>query len=192
MTPSTIVHYYLPDKEPFQNLFDLEASELESVAAELNKRKEEGLSNRGFPDWYFKQRVVAEQALRKAYIEKGGNPKRKSPHYFTLGRSIGFEWVYKENFKTIEIPIALVESELYFSIGDTLWTFAESHNPDAKWENKWYQGKLYNYRETLEILNELKVDLSCDSSINKHKIFCIETFIWSDTELKSLLSKASY
>jgi hypothetical protein len=148
--------------------------------------------HRGFPDWYFKQRAEAEINLRKAYIKKGGIPKRKSPHYFSLGKSIGYEWVYKNHFKTIEIPISLIKSKLLFSIGDTLWTFAKSQKPNLEFKNKWYQGDLYDYTETKEIIKKLELDLNCHDSINKNQVFCIETFIWSDEELDELLKQIDF
>ena len=191
MTLDTIVHYYLPDKEPFQNLYDLPEKQRQGVIDELNKRKHNGKANRGYPDWYFPQREEAEEALRKAFKAKGQTPERQSPHYFTLGKSIAFEWLYKDNFHTVEIPVEACKSELLFSIGDTLWTFANSRNPEVKWTNKWYQGQLYNHKETLEIIREIGVDMNSHQSINEHQIFCIETFIWSDNELKEL-TKTKY
>ena len=105
---------------------------------------------------------------------------------------MGYEWIYKHNFKSIDIQIESISSEIYFSIGDTLWTFAKSYNPEVEFENKWYQGKLYNYKETIQIIEELGVDLLCTESINQHKIFCIEAFIWSDRELNDLLKSIKY
>ena len=192
MISDFITHYYLPDRAPFLNLSDLSKEEMRPIVEDLNIRKEEGKMNRGFPDWYFLQRKEAEINLRKAYIKKGGNPKRKSPHYFTLGRSIGFEWVYKNNFRTIEIPISLIKSKLMFSVGDTLWTFAKSQNPNQEFKNKWYQGDLYDYAETMEIIHKLELDLNCHDSINKSQVFCIESFIWSDDELNELLTQVGY
>jgi hypothetical protein len=187
--PDTIFHYYLPDKQPFQNLYDLDKKKRAKIVSEMNDRKENGQSNRGFPEWYFEQREEAEKNLRKAYAERGGNPQRTSPHYFTLGRSISYEWIYKNEFRTVEIPIDLVKNDLCFSIGDTLWTFAKSRNPKVFFENKWYQGKMYSYKETCEIIKEIQVDLLDHDSINQHQIFCIETFIWSDEELNTLLKE---
>jgi hypothetical protein len=187
-----IRHYYLHDKKPFLNLSDLQEDEMDYIVKKLNHRKESGDMHRGYPDWYFPQRKEAEFNLREAFINKGGNPERKSPHYFSLGRSLGYEWIYKHNFKSIDIQIESISSEIYFSIGDTLWTFAKSYNPEVEFENKWYQGKLYNYKETIQIIEELGVDLLCTESINQHKIFCIEAFIWSDRELNDLLKSIKY
>lgn len=189
MLPNHITHYHLPGKKPFQNLSDLSEEERKPIAAELNQRKEAGKMHRGFPDWYFVQRKEAEANLRKAVIAKGVNPKRQSPHYFTLGRSVNFEWLYKDEFEVIDIPLNLIESEIYFSIGDTLWTFAESRNPDAHFEKQWYHGQLYTYAETCEIIQEIGLDLGSKTSLNKHWVFCVEAFIWSDDELEMLLAK---
>jgi len=192
MIPNFITHYYLSDRKPFLNLSDLSKEEMKPIVDGLNNRRKEGETYRGFSDWYFLQREEAEINLRKVYIEKGGMPKRKSPHYFTLGKSIGYEWVYKNNFKTIEIPINLIKSNLLFSIGDTLWTFAKSYNPNQKIKNRWYQGNLYSYEETKEIINKIELDLNSHDSINKNQIFCIETFIWCDDELNELLTQVGH
>jgi hypothetical protein len=188
MIPDFIRHYYLPDQKPFLNLSDLSEEEKIPIVKQLNLRKEEGKMHRGYPDWYFVQRKEAEENLRNAYIKKGGKPQRKSPHYFTLGQSIGFEWVYKNDFRTIDIPISRIQSDIYFSIGDTLWTFAASQNPEVQFEKEWYQGELYNYKETGEIIRQLNLDLTSKESTNRHKVFCIESFIWSDEELNELVN----
>lgn len=194
MIPDFITHYYLPDRKPFLNLSDLTKEEMEPIVLGLNNRMEEGKMHRGFPDWYFSQREEAEINLLEATIKKGIYPKRKAPHYFTLGKSALFEWVYKNDFKTIEIPIALIKSQLMFSIGDTLWTFAKQHEPNfkKKWENKWFQGKLYNYLETEKIIQDLNLDLECEKSRHQNRASVIETFIWSDEELNELLQRLGH
>jgi hypothetical protein len=190
MIPNFIRHYHLIDKEPFLNLSDLSEEERAPIVQELKERKVSGETHRGYPDWYFVQRKEAEQNLRKAFIAKGGKPQRQSPHYFTLGRSIGYEWMYKDKFQTIDILLSAIKSELYFSIGDTLWTFARSHNPEVTFEKKWFQGKLFTYEETSEIIKELELDLEDHDSVNSHNIFVIECFIWSDEELSELQKEA--
>lgn len=190
--PDFISHYYLPDRKPFLNLSDLSKEEMEPIVEGLNNRMEEGRMHRGFPDWYFPQREEAEVNLRKAFVNGGGKPSRKAPHYFTLGTSKMIEWVYKEDFNKIEIPIELIKSKLLFSIGDTLWTFSKSYNEKQKWENKWFQGRLYNYEEVEDIVKELQLDLDCEKSRFKHMVACIETFIWCDDELNELLLQLGY
>ena len=187
MTLEHLVHYYLPDKKPFQNLSDLPVFERDKIAIELNERANKGLMKRAYPNWYFEQRKEAEENLKKEVIRLGGNPKRNSPHYFCLGKSLGMEFVYNNDFKTLIVPIKDIKSEIYFSIGDTLWTFAKSKNPDQKWENKWYQGKLYNYKETIEIIKKIKLDINSPDSLNSNQVFHIEALVWSDEEIEKLI-----
>lgn len=185
--PSHITHYYLSDKAPFLNLSDLSDEAIKPIVEDLEQRRLDGKIKRVFPDWYFPQRKEAEKNLLKAYIEKGGKPERKAPHYFCLGTSKGIEFGYNNDFKTIEIPIDLIENDLFFSIGDTLFTFSKSYSEKIKWKNKWYQGKLYNYKETIEIIKQLGLDLDNPESLNQHKVACIEALIWSNNILNKAL-----
>ncbi|TBN15759.1 hypothetical protein EYD46_11600 [Hyunsoonleella pacifica] len=174
------------------NLSDLSDEEVKPIISDLEQRRLDGKLKRAFPDWYFPQRKEAERNLLKSFIEKGGKPERNSPHYFCLGKSKGIELGYNNDFKTVELPIELVEKDVLFSIGDTLFTFSKSHTEKIKWKNEWYQGKLYNYEETVEIIKELKLDLNNTESLNQNKIACIEGLIWSDKILKEVLEKTNY
>jgi hypothetical protein len=188
MIPNYLVHYYLPHKQPFQNLSELSEEDRAPITKELNERSKEGGMKRAFPDWYFKQRKEAEENLKKEFIKLGGKPERDSPHYFCLGESIGMEYVYNDDYKKLVIPLTQISCEVLFSIGDTLWTFAKSHNPDQKWENHWYQGKLYSYEGACEIITKLNLDLMSKDSLNTNQVFHIEALIWSDKEIKKMLT----
>ncbi len=187
MIPDFLVHYYLPHRNPFQNLSDLNPIQKKHIVQTLNKEHKNGLMKRAFPKWYFEQRAEAEKNLKKAAIKLGENTNRNSPHYFCLGRSIGMEYVYNNNYKKIVVPLRDINCNIYFSIGDTLWTFAKSKNPKQKWKNKWYQGKLYNYEETIKIIKDIKLDLGSKESLNSNNVFNIEALIWSDDEIKNIL-----
>ena len=182
-----LTHYYLPDRRPFQNLSDLSKQERDQVAHDLNQRSESGAMKRAFPDWYFKQRKEAEQNLYKQVIAQGYQPERNNPHYLCLGKSLGMEYVYNHDFKIVKIPLSDIKEPVFYSIGDTLWTFAQSHNPAQKWINKWYQGKLYNYEETIAIIQQIDLDLTNPHSLNTLQVFHIEALIWSNNPLANYL-----
>lgn len=59
-------------------------------------------------------------------------------------------------------------------------------------ENKWYQGKLYNFNETIEIIKQLKLDLDNSESLDQYGVACIEALIWSDKILNNALKIANY
>lgn len=186
--PDFIRHYYIKDRGPFLNIMDLSLEERKKVAAEFNKMEEEGLMHRSLPDWYLIQRENADKKLRELSKAEGLELKRKSPHFFSLGVSYGFEWAYKGNCLYIDIPIEKVKSKLLFSIGDTFWLFAESLHPEGfKLKKRWYQNKLYTYEDVINILTEVGIDISNESAYKDHGVFIVETFIWDDEVLKEAL-----
>jgi hypothetical protein len=186
MIPNHLVHYYLPDKTPFLNLNDLSETDLKTVVEEINQDFEVGNSKRQVADWYLIQRKEAEENLLKEFQALGGKPERSSPHYFCLGESLGWEWVNNHKTKKFIVPIDELDCEVMFSIGDTLWTFSKSQKPDQKFENKWYQGKLYTYAQTCEIIKEIGLDLKSKGSLNAHQVFHVEALIWSDKAIEKL------
>lgn len=182
--PDFITHYHYPDKKPFLNLSDLPEEERAHIIAELNSREAAGHTLRAFPDWYMPQRLDAEQRLRTLHTERFGTPARSAPHYFTLGRSPVLEWIYKEQYKTVQIPVnTFSEHELSFCINDSLWTMAASRKPGTSWNNRWFEGRLYTYHEVCDVLRELGVDVENRESLHSHKLSFIEGLVWTDKPL---------
>lgn len=179
--PDSITHYHYPDKAPFLNLSELDEDSRVPVLAALNARADEGHTLRAFPEWYMPQRLEAEATMRALYTAKFGKPERQVPHYFTLGHSPVLERIYKNNFRKVVLPVNAFEPhELCFCINDSLWTMAASHNPEAKWNNRWFEGKLYTYAETCAILDELGVAPENEASLQLHKLGFVEALVWSD------------
>lgn len=184
--PNFITHYYYPDKKPFRNIMDIDEEERIPIVKELNLRMERGETQRGFPDWYFVQRKKAEEKLLESVIKKGLIPERIRPYYFVLGSSNHIEQIYNHNCSSIALSFPENFDNLFFSIGDSLWCFADSEDPTQKWKNQWFQGQLYNFSEVCKILNELAIDLNKPETILGKRIGLVEAFIWSDQDLNTL------
>lgn len=185
--PDFITHYHYPDRKPFQNIMDLSEEERVPVVTELNKRYQRAECQREFPEWYFEQRRKAEERLRQVLISKGGKPERTSPHYFVLGRSPRLEQIYNYNFGSISFRLPPGYDNIYFSLGDSLWTFTDPVEVEKHWENQWFQGVLYTYNEVCEVLRELRIDLEDQSALERHNIGFVEAQIWSDSDLEKLV-----
>jgi len=84
-------HYYRGDREPFQNLSEVEDGDVDAVLATLA-----GGSRRRFGPRYLKLRQATEARARDLFIEAGGHPIRNHPHYFVLGRSPWFAGLYDD------------------------------------------------------------------------------------------------
>lgn len=182
--PDFITHYHYPDKAPFLNLGELDDVARAPVIEALNARVAEGQTLRAFPEWYMPQRLEAEAKMRALYTEKFGKPERPVPHYFTLGHSPVLERIYKNNFRKVVLSVNAFEPhELCFCINDSLWTMAASHTPDAKWNNRWFEGNLYTYAETCAVLDELGVVTEDEASLQQHKLGFVEALVWTNKPL---------
>jgi hypothetical protein len=69
-------HYYRGDREPFQNLSEVEDGDVDAVLATLA-----GGSRRHFGPRYIALRRATEARARDLFIEAGGHPIRSHPHY---------------------------------------------------------------------------------------------------------------
>lgn len=111
MHPDFITHYHLADRKPFLNLSDLEGEELDKVIETLaSKRRQDGNFNRVYGRRYMELRKKTEDKLRQLFIEAGGKPQRKSPHYFVLGGAYWFKHLCP-NTKEVRIPLSFFKSE---------------------------------------------------------------------------------
>jgi hypothetical protein len=94
--PDFITHYHLADRRPFLSLSDLDEAGLETVLSSLQSTAEHGASERRFGPRYMMLRRATEGVLRTRFIERGGRPVRRSPHYFVLGESPWFRGLYRD------------------------------------------------------------------------------------------------
>jgi hypothetical protein len=93
--PDFITHYHLADRRAFLNLSDLDEAALASVLSGLETTAASGVSERRFGPRYMPLRRATEELLRTRFIERGGRPTRRSPHYFVLGESAWFRGLYR-------------------------------------------------------------------------------------------------
>ena len=89
MSEAYATHYYRGDRQPFQNLSEVDDSELDAVLATLTQG-----SRRRFGPRYLPLRRATEARARDLFLQAGGQPVRRYPHYFVLGSSPWFAGLY--------------------------------------------------------------------------------------------------
>lgn len=104
--PDFITHYHRPDRPAFLNLADLHGAELAGVLSDLQAGTDSGVSRRRFGPRYLSLRRATEERLRARFIERGGQPVRRSPHYFVLGESAWFRGLYRD---AAEVRVAVAD-----------------------------------------------------------------------------------
>lgn len=99
-------HYHRGDRKPFQNLSEVDDSDVEAVLASL----EEG-SRRRFGPAYLPLRRATEARARDLFLHAGGRPERTCPHYFVLGESPWFAGLY-DNPQAVRIRLCDLPPEV--------------------------------------------------------------------------------
>jgi hypothetical protein len=169
-----LYHYYSKSIGPFKNISDLPLTEAENL---LKKMKLDNPScqpaTRG--DDYVKNRHYFENIVRNKFIEKGGQPKRKSPHYMIVEH---YEWFMKwyDDTQYIRIPINEFDlKQLSFTYGDCFPTF----DPNCR-DGKEYREKIYNYDEILKIIEKYGLPQIWNPDWKLGPETYVEVQIWND------------
>lgn len=93
--PAHITHYYNAASQPFLNLSELDGEYLEQTLAALaDRRSQDPGFKRVFGRRYTAFRRATEEKLHRLFLQAGGKPDRKSPHYFVLGECPWFANLY--------------------------------------------------------------------------------------------------
>lgn len=121
------------------------------------------------------RRINYEELGRRLFIEKGGKPIRKAPHYMVVECCDWLNsWFIEGDF--IKIPIQEFDlNTISFTYGDMHPTFSPRVN-----DGKEYRKKIYTYTEILEIIKKygLPQEWNADGKFGPERY--IEAQIWSD------------
>lgn len=145
-----ITHYYLPDKQPFLSLSDLNGDIDHPAFQEmLNRHKVDPHYNRRFGINYLKTRMAVEEKLRDCFIKRGGNPVRQHPVYFILGESRWFQSLNGNHVK-LQIPIPVLPNDkVSVTFPDSYLAMTASTKP--------YFEKIYFLNELEELVTKYGV-----------------------------------
>jgi hypothetical protein len=180
--PDFVTHYYLADRKPFLSISELWGEELEKVLADLRAKNERGESKRWIAPWYVEERKKTEDFLRTEFLKKGGKVERHYPLYFLLGASEGL----RNQSEQLEVRLQLKDlpkDMISFTYPDSMATFVLKDDPSYY---KPYNGKVFTYREIIEVVKEHgfpKDELMTCSKFRYPN--CIEMQLWSDAPVKA-------
>jgi hypothetical protein len=176
--PDFLSHYYEFTKGPFLSLCNLPLDEAEMLLEKI--RQEGGVFASERASDYLEIRRRLEDQVRELFIEKGGKPNRKRPHYMILGAC---PWLKDWYIDGREIRISLAHFDpaiVSFTYGDTF--------PAMRYEDgKSYRGKVYTLEELPRIIRlyGLPQDLNADGRLGPDRY--IEAQIWANEPIKQFL-----
>lgn len=169
-----LYHYFEKSVGPFKNLSDLPVDEAKDIIEKIKRDRPASLAALRDEN-YMKRRTEYEIHARKLFIEKGGKPVRKVPHYMVVGECLWLNSWYVEG-DYVKIPIEKFDlSTISFTYGDMHPTFSPIVN-----DGKEYRKKLYNYEEILKMIDKygLPQEWNSDGKFGPERY--IEVQIWSD------------
>lgn len=172
-----LYHYFDIETGPYKNLSDLSLDDAKKVQNKLRKNSICFASKRY--EGYLEIRRDLELKAREIFINKGGKPERKVPHYMTLDKCNWLlEWY--RNPKSIAIDLCDSDSEVIsFTYGDLFPTMRYN-------DGKVYRKQVYTLFEIKKIVEEfgLPQEWNKDGKLAPERY--IEVQVWSDRVLKNV------
>jgi hypothetical protein len=108
LLPAFVCHYYEASQGPLHSLSDLEPTEAERVMDAIRREGKSFASKRN--DDYLTIRRDLEQRVRGLFMQKGGKPLRRSPHYFIVGESPWLKSWY-QNGQELRVPLTAFNAD---------------------------------------------------------------------------------
>ena len=179
-SPNFLCHYYEAEIGPFVNLSDLPPSGAEAQLVRIRQAGCTFASQRSGD--YLTIRCELEKRVRKCFIQKGGKPKRKSPHYMILGScSWGKSWYI--DGQELRIPLADFSPEIIsFTYGDSF--------PAMRYQDgKPYRGQVFCLDEIPNLVLQFDLPQNWNPDGLHGPDRYIEAQIWDDEPLKDYLHK---
>ena len=175
-----LYHYYERARGPLKNLSDLEPEAAERVLDGIRTENRVFAAHRY--DGYMARRRELEQMARRMFIEKGGNPLRKAPHYFVVERCEWLETWYRDA-AWIALPVdALPEGAVSFTYGDMFPTFS----PRVQ-DGREYRNKVYTLREIRDVMERYGLPQHWNAAGTFGPERYIEAQVWCDPPAGVLL-----
>ena len=191
--PQFATHYYLPGRAPFLNLSDLEPDRVREVIAELDSYALDGRSERRFGPRYMSLRRETEARLRQRFVDRGGRPVRRSPHYLVLGECAWFKGLYRP---CAEVRVALRDlppDATSITWPDSIVSMGLLGTYGLPTHHKPQYGQVFVLTELDEVVERYGLPagaapLSYDGHQRQEFDHFIEVQVWSDEPLLSAMS----
>ena len=169
-----LYHYFEKERGPFLTISDL-SDEDAIILQDKLKEGDNILVKRDFDGNYLKQRKIIENWLYETFLEKGGKPKRKTPHYMIIGETDQCKTWYK-CIDHIKIPLNEFNKDtISFTYGDSFPTFISPQFGDKSE----YRLNVYTNDEIWGIIEKYGW-LKWTEDTPFHQPSYIEAQIWDD------------
>jgi hypothetical protein len=134
-------------RPPFLNVSDLAGERLDEVLRHLEGERRRGVCARVFGSRYMDLRRRTEEKLRSLFIEAGGRPVRRAPHYFVLGSSPWFKGLAGA-MEEVVLPLSALPTEVSsVTYPDSFTSMAFGPDYGLPYERRPYHERVYRLEE---------------------------------------------
>jgi len=185
--PDFICHYYEYERGPLQSVSTLETEMARGIIKQI-ALQDEGFSKHR-PAAYIDWRIDVENWLREGFEKKGGRPKRKHPHYFTLGPC---DWLlsWYKNGKVLHKELKDIDSlQISITYPDSMVSYQLhqyyllKNNPHFKeHEHREYHGKVFLLNELEQLISDYGIPkgaLKDGKPVSPFEMY-IEVQVWDE------------
>lgn len=152
-----LIHFYRSGTEPFRTLSSLPEDTAIQMMRDLYVAGAVFWDRFKEPAQYLRMRKQIEQAIRQAFLAKGGAPQESCPIYLVLGWS---KWLRTDldaatldTTAQIEVPLSLFqESDLSFTYPDSMISFLLGQDKGSEYYLPDYHGKVFTLSEIRSIV----------------------------------------
>lgn len=189
--PTHVRHYYRAARRPFLNLSDLSDEQLASVISALMVERMSGGHRRAFGRRYMELRRRTEAKMRNLFIEAGGQPERRSPHYFVLGESHWFEGL-ADDMCTVALSIEqLPERSTSITYPDSFTAMAIAPEYGLPYEPRPYHEQVFRLGQLQELIETWGLPEDPVGGYEGYESrpfeMYVEVQVWSDEPVRSFL-----
>ena len=168
-----LYHYFEKSNKPFLSLSALPLEEAAEIQNRLVSENKTFAAQRY--DGYLPRRRELEKIVRSLFIEKGGKPKKETPHYFVIGECPWLATWYEQS-DYIKIPVSEFDLQtVSFTYGDTFPTFSPNVSDGME-----YRNTVYTYEEILMIIEKYGMPQDKWSKPVFAQPCYVEAQVWSD------------
>lgn len=190
--PDHVCHYWRRARRPFLNLSDLDGPALDGVIDGLMHERRSGTHRRAFGRRYMDLRSRTESKMRRLFVEAGGRPERRSPHYFVLGESPWFRGL-ADDMEAVVLPItALPDESTSFTYPDSFTAMGLAPDYGLPYEARPYHHQVFRLGQLESVVGEYGLPAEPDGYDGyEHQPFeaYVEVQLWSDTPVAHLLPR---
>lgn len=146
MNDFMITHYYSPKTRALHSITAASEQERKRVADYLSTLDGIGFNRYRKFDFYLKLRVRTEKWLYEEFLKSGGQPKTRTPVYFTLGASEYMGTWFGHDTLCIRYHLDDIdEAEISFTLKDSMLAYISSRNEQRPQRHLFTKSMLLEY-----------------------------------------------